>query len=111
MAMILVPLPRFVLPTARFLFCRHKGPVYKGSGDVNLASFSQVLCRRHRNWAAPPIAPIAGSARGTSGVVDTLMGAEAVITGAIRFHCSLVISILISLHIQDDVSRYIYVPI
>jgi hypothetical protein len=41
--MILVPLPRFVLPTARPLFCRNEGPVDESFADVDLAAFVKVL--------------------------------------------------------------------
>jgi hypothetical protein len=43
MAMILVPLPRFVLPTARPLFCRREGPIYERFPNIDLASFLQIF--------------------------------------------------------------------
>ncbi len=42
-AMILVPLPRFVLPTARPLFCQCKAPVYERLSYIDLSAFEQVF--------------------------------------------------------------------
>ena len=44
-AIILEPLPPFILPTTRPLFCRREAIVYKGLSNIDLASFIQIFCQ------------------------------------------------------------------
>ena len=43
MAMILEPLPRFVLPTARPLFCRREAAVYERFTNIDVTALIQVF--------------------------------------------------------------------
>jgi len=66
-------------------------------------SFQGAPVRRIHNM---PLRTSRGSLEGRP--LGSLDGVDATMMGSIRFHCSLVSSILIILHIQDVMSRFIY---
>jgi len=67
--MILVPLPRFVGPTARPLFCRGEAAIDERLADINAAAFKEVfgqlLNDAFKNPCSHPLleAPMAGLIR------------------------------------------------
>jgi hypothetical protein len=68
------------------------GKSFQGAPVRNIHNIPLMTSRGARN----------GRPRGS------FFGAEAAIMGSIRFHCSFVMSILIILHIQDVMSRFIF---